>query len=622
MQSFVRVLFFILFPSFAFSQQHFEIKVLRNIADNKIKQYETVEIGIRIPAQERSYQTFLDDHTKGINPYQQNFLRLQFICKGKVYIANAFYMQDAIADEIQNKYVVSETLWPWRIRFAVPDTGKWECFVLVGESIETAVPQSSGISFTCIPGPHHGYIHIAPDQKHFQYSDGTPFFVIGQNITCADEPVLRGRPGPPPVYQAGYYDVYHYINNLADNGGNYVRIGMAPWSTGIAYEGNNVYLQDRACALDSMIRIAEMRGIHVQLAIDLTKDIWKDMGGYWSIIGPSPFKKEGMTEADLLHDSASLASFYQYVRYVYARWAFSPTVATIEILGEQNRWEGYEGREKYFYDFISHVDSMLKNEFGDHHHVISTSITNDSHYEIFRHPSIGFVDRHHYDNDFRCNQKRFDLIHKRSIQKIGKPFLFGEMGMINGPFNDSDADDFEHCNDISYHNAMWATFFMGGLGTGLYWWQWKNDLYRANNFPALRFFLDSAIVETNFVKFEERHKNGLEIFYEVDSGKAYAAGWVHNTSYWWGNMMHDCRDRNGKEKFLPKDNDKTAIPQNRAGTIFIVKDLLPGKLYCVTFYATRGKGAVLQTVYLKTNISGKIKIPMPDQPDCAFTIHL
>ncbi|MDQ3109593.1 MAG: DUF5060 domain-containing protein [Bacteroidota bacterium] len=613
-----------LFPIVTFSQQHFETKVLRNLTGDKIAQYETIEIGVRTPAMERSFRMFLDDQTKGLNPYKQHFLRMQFVCNNKTYIAQAFYMQDAIADDAQNKYVVSESEWPWRIRFAVPDTGKWTCNMLVGETAATSVPQASGISFTCVAGAHHGYIQVAPDRKHFQYSDGVPFFVLGQNITCADQPVLRGVAGPTPVYLTGYYDIYHYMNDLADKGGNYVRIGMAPWSTGIDYQANGIYLQDRACALDSMIRIAEARGLHVQLAIDLTKDMWKDHGqGYWSVVGPSPFKKPGMTEADLLNDSAALDSYEQYVRYVYARWGFSPAVASLEILGEQDRWEGYGERKKYFTDFILHVDSLLKNEFGDYHHMISTSTTNADHYEVFRNSAISFADRHHYDNDFKSNRKRYAIVHQRSIVNLDKPFLFGEMGMINGPYNDSDADDFEYCNDISYHNALWSTMFMGGAGAGLYWWQWKNDLYRAKNFPAMRFFLDSVLInQANYEKFAEWDGNGLETFYQVDEEENTIAGWVHNTSYWWGNLMHDCRDRNGKEKILPKDNDKAGVPENRSGNIFIVKGLKPGKTYTVNFYDTRVAGHLLQTLQVKANLFGKMKIPMPDQPDCAFKIHL
>src|SRR5665213_2095675 len=234
-------------PVCLFSQQfHYETKILRNAADGKIAQYETVEIGIRIPEEQRQFRAFLQDHSKGINPYAQTSLRLQFICHGKIYYANAFYFKDATADEKQNKYVTHESDWPWRIRFAVPDTGHWNCNLLVGNPIERAIPKFCAISFDCIPGNNHGYINVSPDQKHFQYSDGTFFFPIAQNIAFADAPILHGQTTWP---KSGYCEIYHDLNNFADDGGNYVRIGMVPWSTGGIVNETYVYAQDRACAL-------------------------------------------------------------------------------------------------------------------------------------------------------------------------------------------------------------------------------------------------------------------------------------------------------------------------------------------------------------------------------------
>jgi hypothetical protein len=156
----------------------------------------------------------------------------------------------------------------------------------------------------------------------------------------------------------------------------------------------------------------------------------------------------------------------------------------------------------------------------------------------------------------------------------------------------------------------------------LYWWQWKNDLYRTKNFPILRFVLDSVIInQANYKKHIAWEGNGLETFYQVDSAKNTVAGWVHNTSYWWGNMMHDCRDRHGREKILPKDNDKADVPENRSGNVFVVKGLQSRVTYTITFYDTRVKGHVLQTLSVRTNSFGKLKIPMPGQPDCAFKIQ-
>jgi hypothetical protein len=627
MKYFPALLCCLLLSSSCFSQR-VETKILRGLTNDKIEKYETIEIGLRIPENENAYRNFfnpplsvtqLPSFTQR-NPYTEKFLRLQFICHGKTYNAQAFYMQDATPDEKENRYVLQDTEWPWHVRFAVPDTGSWQCLLLVGEDPAQAVPKNAGISFQCIPGNNHGYLKIAPDKKHFQYSDGTLFFAIGQNIAWADEPVLHGHAGPPPVYSAGYFDVYKYINSLADNGGNYVRIVMVKWSTGIEWERAGVYDQSKACALDSMISLAEKRGLKVHLCINPTLGYSPREHGTDMHIYRQQFQKPGQTASDLVRDSSVLFYMDNYLRYVHARWAYSPAVACMEIIGEVNTYEGYLDHENYFSNFYSHVDKLIREEFGDNMHIISTSTTNTQSTSLFENSAIGFVDMHHYDNNFKCNQKRFKYVQQYS-KKFGKPFLFGEMGMIPGPVNAADPDDYEHCNDISFHNAMWATAFMGAAGTGLYWWQWKFDAGRESTIKPLSFFLNS-IVGGALYTYEPGMwtGNGLECFYQKDSKYHYAFGWVHNTSYWWGNMTQNCRDRNGKQMMPPKDDDKALVPEKREGNDIRISGFASNKRYEITFYDTRTSNTTISSKVLYSNALGVLHFPFPGGADYAFKI--
>ncbi|CAN5408586.1 hypothetical protein BH09BAC5_BH09BAC5_20540 [soil metagenome] len=619
--------FFLVFLLQHVSAQHIESKILRGTVNGNISQYETIEIGIRIPEYEKHYQDFImaTSSTSHFsvpnstlkNPYTENFLRLQFSCNGKIYNAAAFYMQDATPSELLNKYVTKQTDWPWRVRFAVPDTGEWKCLLLLGENFVQAIPKPMMIAFHCVAGNNHGFLKIGEDKRHFQFSDGNYFFVLGQNIAWADEPILIGHPVKDPIYTAGYYDVYHYLENLADDGGNYVRIVMAPWSTGIEWENCGVYMQDRAWALDSMLRIAEERGIKIQLCLDLTTGFAHDnLPADWHPYRKE-FQKENMVAADLLNDSTVLKMLDNYILYVCKRWGSSASIATIELLGEQNRWEGFDNHEKNFSQFFSHINQLLKNEPGVRQSLLSTSCTNTDHPEIYRNDAISFIDMHHYDNNFKCNQKRFHYVQRYS-DKLDKPFLFGEMGMI---YNQADPDDIENCMDISYHNAIWSTAFSGGAGTGLYWWQWKFDEKRNANFPQLRFFLDSIAGDDIYSGTSKLWTgNGLECFYQR-KGNSHVFGWVHNTSYWWGNMMQDCKDRDGKSMVLPKDDDNAEKPENRSGNKFIISGLSRNALYTIDFYSTREKGKKLDHISLKSNMFGKIEVPFPDAPDCAFEIR-
>ncbi|CAN5892645.1 hypothetical protein BH11BAC7_BH11BAC7_21830 [soil metagenome] len=622
------LIFILLFlPIFIFAQR-IETTVLRGLSDGKVHKYETIEIGIRMPERENAYRNFLNPSVEisqlpgytQINPYTEKFLRLQFICNGKTYIVPAFYMQDVVADEKINQYVTTETDWPWRVRFAVPDTGSWHCLALVGEILAQAIPRNAAISFQCIPGKNHGYLNVAPDRRHFQFTDGTLFFAIGQNIAWADEPILHGHPGPPPVYSAGYFDTYHYLENLADNGGNYVRIVMIYWSTGIEWERLGVYDQRKAAALDSMISIAEKRGLKVQLCLNMTGGLNAETAEEnWS-----QYRKRFLglhkTAIELFKDSAALSCMDDFIRYIHARWTFSPTVASIEFIGEGNACEGYDAHKNNFADFYLHAQKLLREEFGDTKHILSTSSSNTDHPEMYKNDVMSFIDMHHYDNNFKCNQKRYQYV-QRNSKKMNKPFLFGEMGMINGPGNGADPDDYEHCNDVSFHNALWATTFMGAAGTGLNWWQWKFDVNREANIKPLRYFLDAVVgADLFYSEADFWSGNGLECFYQVNKKSDNAFGWVHNTSYWWGNMMQNCKDRNGKQMTLPKDDDEAATVENRKGNKFRIRGLYSRTDYVITFYDTRQKNAVISVNSLKTNLFGAVEVEFPAIEDCAFRI--
>jgi hypothetical protein len=607
--------------SFAAQAQHTETRVLRGLQNGTVRQWETIEIGLRFPLQERQYRDFLTDRSKGRNPYSEHSIRMQFSCNGKSFVAQAFYMEDARADEAQNKYITRQSEWPWRVRFAVPDTGTWECVLLMGEPLQMAVPHSTGIRFQCAPGDaRDGYLKIAPDNRRLEHADGSPFFILGQNIAWADEPVLRGHAGPAPVYIAGYYDVMHYMESLAASGGNYVRFIMVRWSTGLEEKETGVYEQDKAWALDSMMRLAEKLKLKVHFCLDLTIGFTIEPKHEWHPYRRT-FQKEGMTAAEMLSDSNVVELFDNYIRYVYSRWAFSPSVASIEIMQEHINWNGYADHKESFYNYFAHAQRLLREELHSPH-LLSTSQGEQNDIRAFSNSSISFIDVHNYTNNFHDNRWRYQITNRRSYGKLDKPFLFGEMGMIAGPVNACDPDDWEYCSDISMHNSLWATAFMGGMGAGLPWWQWKNDGYREANFPALRWFIDKNYQLSGYDEHERWSGNGLETFYTRSSNELVAAGWVHNTSWWWGNTMDSCRDRNGKRMLHPRDDDKAEKPESRAGRRFTITGLNRRTEYQVTFYSTREAGKVISTVQAKSGLTGRLNLEMPVETDCAFTIEM
>lgn len=591
----------------------------RLLSTGTFEKWETVEIGILLPEQERSFRMFMDDRTQGKNPYTSDFIRMQFICNGKKYLRPAFYMEEAKPDFANNVFVTEQSEWPWRVRFSPPEAGDYECVLLISENPETATPQSTGIRFHVNEGNRHGILQILPGKTRMTFSDGTPFFILGQNIAWCNEK-LKGGPLPNlhPVYESGYYEWFHYMHNLAGNGGNYVRIVVAPWGTSIDDKELNVYQQDRAYVLDSVIRLAEERGLYVHFVIELTNFYFAGIPReQWHPIRLA-YQKEGMVAAELFKDSAALAAYDNYLRYVHSRWAYSANVAVIEVVPEHINWEGFKTHREYFSDYVSHVCRFMEQVMHDSLHVVNTSV--DIHeLDICKNPDVKFIDIHSYDSRFWVNRRRYFIYHKQADQ-IHKPFLFGEIGIGNSS-NGCDPDDWEYCSDISMHNTLWSTTFIGAMGAGLYWWQWNNDGHREANYKPLRWFIDSiASGMHDYTKAECWDGNGLEVFSCVTPSKSSAVGWVHNTSYWWGNTTVTCRDRNGKTMMMPKDDDEPAEPVAVAGNRFVIEGLHPGWTYSVYFYDTGFPNRKIGENVVKAGLLGRIRVSMPSNTDCAFHV--
>ena len=114
--------------------------------------------------------------------------------------------------------------------------------------------------------------------------------------------------------------------------------------------------------------------------------------------------------------------------------------------------------------------------------------------------------------------------------------------------------------------------------------------------------------------------NGLEVFFSRSQSKN-VTGWVHNSSNWWANEVHDCKDRSGKIMIPPKDDDRTDSVVDRSGNSFVLTGLQSRATYVVNFYDTRSTGKTYGSQTVKTGFFGRARLDMPVKEDCAFKAY-
>lgn len=616
---------FLVLP-FSVRAQNEKVKVLSPAGRAAVGCWETVEIGVAIPLP--AIQS--EGPGNSVDPFSRQ-VTAEFSCHGKKYAAEGFYYEAAKKVEARNAYFPAPAKYNWRIRFAPPDTGTWTC------TVTQAMPKNESlifppVQFRCVASDRHGFLQVAADQQHFQFSDSTAFFALGQNIAWADEPVAKGHDGPPPVYSAGFDDILHYISHLGESGGNYVRIIMTPWSTGIEWKQAGRYAQDRAFIMDSILKICEEKNIYIHLCLEM-------QSGYAENYSPAEYSWKSNPYRALLNDPSNVsevftnpktvALFKQRYRYIHDRWGYSPHIAVYELLSEMNYFDGYKEHQQTFIGFHRAMAKYFREELHDPH-VFTTCFGTPPYGKMFATEGIETTSMHHYGNNRTTDVDRYNHINGRNLltaekrgmrQRWNKPTIFGEMGMITGPVNAADPDDIEHCSDQTFHNALWATAFMGGFGAGLNWWQWKNDAYRAANFPAIdSFFTRVNPALLSYTEPRMAQKGLLEAFYSTSPTESGAIGWIHNTSDWWGNTFQACSDRSGKKMLLPKDDDKAEKPVPSAGMKIELGGFARNKAYAVMLFDTRGKGQTLQSEVTMSDRRGRITITVPEGSDWSFRI--
>jgi hypothetical protein len=100
----------------------------------------------------------------------------------------------------------------WLARVAPTETGQYEAWAEVKAPDGTG--RSNTVRFTCVPSKRRGFVQVSrEDPRYFAFTDGTPFFPIGQNLAFIGE--------SQHVKMSNFEGIF---GKLSANGANYLRI--------------------------------------------------------------------------------------------------------------------------------------------------------------------------------------------------------------------------------------------------------------------------------------------------------------------------------------------------------------------------------------------------------------
>ncbi len=448
---------------------------------NAARQYGLAELGLKI------------DVEKNINVYDADQLNVTACVKdgaGNTYNVPMFYYEEyarRLVGGREELYSVGEG--QFRMRFTPRSAGDYSLYVnIVKSGVVSRYPADGTIDFTVKAGTRDAFLSVASDGRSLQYDNGRPYVGIGNNF-CGWEWAGVDNGG-------GTYDYDRWFSQLAYEGANMTQFdfcegdqlewtaeeGELEWSDG--YGGLGVYNQKMAFKTDYKVNLADGLGLFYRLTLFHWEDFDTETDGFpdWGWNRNPYNRRNGGPVSDVgefFKNDGAKRAVKNYLRYVVARWGYSPTLMMYELFNEVDApdmaWGSGNGYSSCLSDIRAwHNEMALYLKSTDvNNHLVTTSFAN-AYYggEMWSLDSIDVTTFHRYtmyngggnEAPFETVKSLKSLIASR-LASTGKPTVPGEFAISPG----GDVQrEYDHAG-VAFHNALYASVLSGGLGTAMSW---------------------------------------------------------------------------------------------------------------------------------------------------------
>ncbi|MCL1934643.1 MAG: DUF5060 domain-containing protein [Candidatus Azobacteroides sp.] len=377
----------------------------------------------------------------------------------------------------------------WKARFTPQEVGKYLLRFRLTES-EKILQISKGQTLKVRRSDKTGFLHTK-DYWTLQFDNGKPFRGIGENICWEsrdtdDSKYFNGLHEKPDIYNYEYM-----LPKFARNGGNFFRTWICHWNLPIDYKGpfNNrrytpsdeFYNPSASAKMDRLVGLCDSLQLYMMLTLG--------QGGY--------LEKDGgvaVSAEDFFINPKSKERYKNRLRYIVARWGYSPSIAMWEFFNEVDNVQFGRNHDpiksEYIVQWHDEMSRYLKT-IDPYRHIITTSI---SHRDIEGLNSIENMDinqKHIYKNTSSIPEEI-----NRYTAEFKKPYIIGEFGYEwdwNKNFNDF-ADEM----DTDFKRGLWYGLFSPTPVTPMsWWWEFFDSRNMVPYFQGVREISDKMLAAGN-----------------------------------------------------------------------------------------------------------------------------
>ena len=522
------------------------------------------------------------------NPYSQAEIKLDMVLTSparKSMILPCFYVSG------------NSTSSAWKARFMPQETGSYSYFFRISK-YGVAIASSTPKTFVVSTSTRKGILH-KNNNWSFRFDNGDVFRGIGENMGWEAR-----------NYEDQKYTYEYLLPKLASNGVNFFRTWMHVFNMPLEwktvkntkfYTNSTAYFNPSAInRIDRFFVLVDSLELHAMISMDVHGgfiDDWPQNN--YNTVNGGPCS----TPLDFFTMPEARAKYKDRLRYIIARWGYSPGLGAFEFFNEIDNASYSSGfgavtgsaADAYITDWHTEMSKYIK-ENDPYGHLVTTSI---SHREIIGLNNVADID---------FNQKHIywsvtDIMnHIRNFTQTDKPYVIGEFGYsANGAYT-NDPTGVE--NDYTFKRGLWYGLFSTTPILPMTWW-W--EAFDARNmqtyFRGVRKISDQMLEESkgNMAK-ATITASGLEA-YAVKCGSKY---FVY--------MLNSGTTAVSTSAQLSVTDDAQFKVQSFNPTTLVSTDLnnttSSGKVLTVTNISLSSRGEV---VYILSSGTGNTAVTTPSQ---------
>ncbi|MCP4645464.1 MAG: cellulase family glycosylhydrolase, partial [bacterium] len=427
-----------------------------------------------LPAYERVTLT-VDLTATYRNPYDSDQICVDATVQpseGDAWHVPGFLYQECARTLVDNVEHIEASGTPgWRVRLSFKKPGQYSVTVVATDQSGSVTSEPLSLTATAANAP--GMVRRHPRDHRYLVTDrGETLFLSGANVCWGD--------------RRGTFSYDEWLPQYAKAGCNFFRVWLSPgWTTFAMNSADAGYDEidlGSAWRLDHVLESAEQLDLRVLLCVDSFNILrsnkrgfgqWEDSYYVKTNGGPLDNPREYFT------DTKMLKAYRDRLRYLVARYGYSPNVFAWEFWNEVDIIDDYDSDAvtAWHRDMARYLRSV-----DPWNHLIGTSHAGpagDPQLDVI--PELDFVQTHHYSATDMARDLHNDRLLKAAAQD--RPHFHGEFGICHDGQRTAEMDP----QAVHFRNALYASAGQLQAGTPMTWW-WDTYVHPYDLYTVLGAF--------------------------------------------------------------------------------------------------------------------------------------